>query len=256
MYGLFLEGVIFITQSIKLKIGPLGCVVEETKENGESSDVKVLMLSALTDIFKTDKLVTTPFLPLNCRHYLRKHSTQILALEFPPSIYRVQYNLEQRHRNEDDDYDLDEYDIPTPYLLYVAVLGCGDNNNSFVRADYLFALSKALESFDDTLYSCPFGNVDRDNRICWGDIVRGESPHLIFLSTAMDRFIGSVFNADLDDSEKWSRNPFNYKGDRKGTLELFELLDGKETFPPEALVSSRYETYQKMLDVMLGRYTI
>lgn len=272
-----------VSHSLVLEISPLGC---EINYNGNKN---ITSIKDVIDVMKCNSGISTPFLPLGCRYYAKIGRTNIVAVEFEPKIYEVYYrgNLKSEDLTpmedssniyidalgnrlrplEPDDVNplhpdekyvgVGKFKIPTPYLLYIVVLG-KDNNLFFPRGQYLFALKNTLTSMEDILYTCPFSNVGRNNALCWGDLENISTmsfPNLIAISSVLDRYFGSRFNQDLDGS-KWDPSYFGVDNpDNVRNIDLFRHLNGQQEFPFQILKRSRYTLQSFVTDSILVNYT-
>lgn len=109
--------------------------------------------------------------------------------------------------------------IPYPELCFVMKYNAGKLNESRVYAI----------QYNKTLCHYPYGNVYDDGKICWGRYQHPAVNSLKDSENAARKFYELATNNDL-----WSNSYVNYK---VGVLSnMYDLLDGKESFPPEWLV--------------------
>jgi hypothetical protein len=120
--------------------------------------------------------------------------------------------------------------MPFPPLLFIFKV----NGNKIIDVR-VFALSNTLLSFNDTLYSFPFGNIYNDGRVCWGSAkIDFSFKSYLHLLSIMATFLGSSFNGDL--FIKGAEDIGGHKID--SFLSLVGALKDKPEFPISYLVNS------------------
>lgn len=167
-----------------------------TKE-GLSSSEKTISFDALTNILGAHSKRSTPLLPNNLLRMKEDKQSARYMVQVPARKRKIEYRTGAT---------INEYDIMTPNLVYVAKADHDGNPAKVTFGDgQLFAtVVPVVTGFEET-YHAPFGNIYKNpeshnrDRICWGlGANLGTSLKMIDMHMAI--FFQAVFNTDLDDN--------------------------------------------------------
>ena len=129
------------------------------------------------------------------------------------------------------DYCNNKYSIPFPSLLfYTKVL------NGRVTSSKVFAVKEDRVTKNTELYNYPFGNVHENGNICWGS---NQLPNInmpLELNIIPRLFLSAPTNSDLWRADK----RLNLEGVEPILSKVYEHLNGKEKFPLNVLIKTKY----------------
>jgi len=200
--------------------------------------VKNVSVPDLISAIEKDIVIRTGLLGTGVREYTLKGHKAFFTVEFPPKVRPLLYIKSNGEKLN--------FKVPWPALLFIFYL-----SNGKAQSSSCFATKEPLWNPRVNLFMFPFGNADRDGRICWG---HGGSPKEEFYSaniTNLGRmFIESPFNNHL--SNGIFKSPRGVNIER--AVELLRYLDGKDKFPFDIL--RLCNTYEEVIDRFLRGHDV
>lgn len=220
-----------------IRINPNSTEATVTVDRGGITVRKTVSIDDLAASLSANHQINTGILPKGTRYYAGSGTNFTICTEAAPRVRRMVFDYYARRRAAEDkgeEYEATEMQIPYPTCLFKFVVKGGE-----LRSSQVVCVKQTLNTMNDRVHRFPFGNTFKDARICWGynDMPAFEKPMDVVSMMAL--FFDAPYNGDLIDGN--TMVPF--RSDKKqitDTWGLVKHINGKETFPEEALYDLGY----------------
>ncbi len=172
--------------AIQMETCEHGIIVRFRDGNGAIQS-KIVDPEDVADALAKRSKMDTGLLPRNTRYYARLANYQLLVLELPEHICRIEYAGLST-----------PFDVPVPYLCFFIRFFLDSTTSTYrVLNTNLYAAYGPVLDNDTSLYKFPYGNVYPNGNVCWGSVPPIETASIAELSAVPNAILSSKFNGDL-----------------------------------------------------------
>lgn len=162
-------------------------IIVRFRDGAGSIQSKIVDPKDVADALASRSKLDTGLLPRNTRYYARLSNHELIVLELPEHICRIDFSGAET-----------PFDIPMPHLVFFIkfVSDVASAQYKVVHTSLFAAYGPVLDS-STMLYRFPFGNVFPGGQVCWGSLSPIIVPSLAELAIVPAAILNSKFNSDL-----------------------------------------------------------
>jgi hypothetical protein len=193
-------------------------------EPGGTVRQKTVSIDDLITQLVSSHRISTDILPRGTRFYKGEKTDYFMGIELMPKKRFMQIDGGKRKL------------IPVPRCLFIVHI-----RKDRICSSWLFCLMNPFNSWNDPLFSFPYGNVYDHGGICWGTAAIPKITRPMDLIGALSAFFDSNFNGDLVDDYAFVSPDIDPEEDPVDNLwDLVKYVENMDEFPEDMLYRKNY----------------